>query len=310
MNRQGRGSGARRRFAAMGVVVVLTLALSRWTGVRAVTLPSERTGDQVLAEALAPEMPGYRVASIASWTGDGEIRYAGFGADAATGFEIGSLTKTFTGGLLMDAVERGEVTLGTTVGELLGERAAGAPVAAVTLRELASRTSGLPNGPVDARALLGSFLRIDPFGADPERVIELALADPLGTRGEALHSNVGLALLGHVLAQRAGMSYPELLRVRLLQPLGLSASYVPAPGEGMRMGEVVPVTVTGQLASPFTNDGFAPAGMIRSTAADMASWTRAVQSGAHAGARGLEPLTAPQQLPFRDVSGAGPSAGW
>jgi CubicO group peptidase (beta-lactamase class C family) len=69
-----------------------------------------------------------------------------------TQYEIGSLTKTFTASLLADAIRRGEVSADMKVGALLplGD----APVAGVTLAELASHRSGL------------SALRPRPLGAD------------------------------------------------------------------------------------------------------------------------------------------------
>ena len=99
------------------------------------------TGDPALAARARPLLPGAldRV-SIVEVDG-ARVTYAGFGADEHTEYEIGSLTKTFTAALLADAVERGEVTAETKLGALLP--LGGAPVADVTLAELASHRSGL-----------------------------------------------------------------------------------------------------------------------------------------------------------------------
>lgn len=67
-------------------------------------------------------------------------------------FEIGSITKVFTGLLLADSVERGVVSLETTVGELLpGNPTLDPEVANMTLRELTTHTSGLPRLPHSGR---------------------------------------------------------------------------------------------------------------------------------------------------------------
>jgi CubicO group peptidase (beta-lactamase class C family) len=100
------------------------------------SLSSTVTGDPELAARARPLLgrPLDRV-SIAVVDGP-TVTYANFGANEDSESEIGSMTKTFTGLLLADAIERGEVTADTQLGALLPP--AGAPVAYVTLAELAS----------------------------------------------------------------------------------------------------------------------------------------------------------------------------
>lgn len=77
---------------------------------------------------------------------DAGARVAFIGADRATRFEVGSLTKALTGMLLAEAQRRGEASLDSTIVELLPDTAA-SPVGSVTLRELCTHTSGLPGLP-------------------------------------------------------------------------------------------------------------------------------------------------------------------
>ena len=69
-------------------------------------------------------------------------------------FEIGSITKIFTGLLLAVAVLRGEAALDTPVEELLphGLRVPRRSGQLITLRHLATHTSGLPRSPRGATA--------------------------------------------------------------------------------------------------------------------------------------------------------------
>lgn len=105
--------------------------------------------------ALGPE-PGW--AGVASWR-DGvlsqvTVRRAELDAPAerlpvagpAPLFEIGSVSKLFTGLLLAQAVERGDLSLDDTVAHLLqGKIGFASPqVAAITLRQLVTHTSCLP----------------------------------------------------------------------------------------------------------------------------------------------------------------------
>ena len=125
--------------AAVGVLVAL---LGVWFMPRVPSLSTQMTGDRDLAAKSRPYLGGaLDVVSIATVDG-ATINYAGFGADETAVYEIGSITKTFTSALLADAISRGEVTADTRLGDLLPVR--GAPVADVTLAELASHRSGLP----------------------------------------------------------------------------------------------------------------------------------------------------------------------
>ena len=111
----------RRTVLTAGVpAAVALLGMAAVTGPRPANL-GEPMGDHQLTAALAPHLKGHRRVAVAALDGDGPPRFAGFGADQTTEFEIGSVSKTFTGALLAEAVERGEVTIETTVAEVLGE---------------------------------------------------------------------------------------------------------------------------------------------------------------------------------------------
>lgn len=252
-------------------------------------------GDQSLLAGLQPHLDGHhRVAAVVIDQGpDGPERFAGFGADENSEFEIGSVTKTFTGTLLMEAVGRGEVALDTTVEDILGDRAAGSETADVTLAELASHSSGLPRLPLArmVAALPGSVLRRDPYaGVTPGGVIDAALRTGTSGRGEYEYSNLGFAVLGHLLAVRAGATWHELLIQRLLDPLGLTATHAPTGPEGLPADAPTGRTANGLSAAAWTNPGYGPSGSIRSSAADMATYLRSLMDGSNPGAAGLEPL--------------------
>lgn len=254
----------------------------------------EPIGDRELASAVAGHLDGCRTVAIALIEG-GQARMAGFGAEPDREFEIGSVSKTFTAALVMDAVARGELALDATVADVLGARATGSAVAGVTVRELASHTSGIPSlpGPVIARAWYRNPLRHDPYaGFDSEQVIDLALdVTPTG-RGEVAYSNHAVALEGQLVAQAAGAPWEELLRTRLLEPLGLRATRAPITADALGDAAPTGVTEAGHRAGAWTLDGFAPAGGIRSTLADMAVYLRSMMDGTNPGVAGIEPTVA------------------
>src|SRR5438309_1997132 len=89
-------------------------------------------------------------------TGRG-VAYAGAAASARTAttlFELGAVTRLYTGILLADAVQRHEVELDQPVSELMP---AGVAIptregAVITLRELGNHASGLPRLPPSVAA--------------------------------------------------------------------------------------------------------------------------------------------------------------
>ncbi|WP_152353765.1 serine hydrolase domain-containing protein [Brachybacterium subflavum] len=249
------------------------------------------TGDRELTAELAEHLTDQRTVACALIDGD-DIRFAGFGADEHREFEIGSVSKTFTAALVMDAVRRGELDLEASVQDVLGASAKGSAIADVTVRELASHTSGIPSlpGPVIAKNLWRTPLHRDPYaGFSAQEIVDLALdAAPAG-RGSVAYSNHGVALEGQLVARAAGASWEDLLAERVLTPMDLASTR--APITASRLGAKAPTgfTRTGHHSAAWTMDGFAPAGGIRSTAADLVTWVRSMMDGSNPGADGIRP---------------------
>jgi D-alanyl-D-alanine-carboxypeptidase/D-alanyl-D-alanine-endopeptidase len=138
-------------------------------------------------------------------------------------FEIGSITKVFTGILLADMAGRGEVDLTTPV-----QRYAPAGLTMptrngreITLTDLAAHRSGLPRLPGNlALDNLTTPYATYSVAQMYEFLAGYQLPRDIGSQFE--YSNLGFGVLGHVLAARAGVEYESLLRNRILDPLGMS----------------------------------------------------------------------------------------
>jgi serine-type D-Ala-D-Ala carboxypeptidase/endopeptidase len=192
-------------------------------------------------------------------------------------FEIGSITKVFTGLLLADAVESKKVRLDSTLKELLGDEIifADPDVAAITLVQLSTHTSGLPRLPDN----MGWFNGIskDPYKRyDRDRTLkflakaELAHAPPF----PASYSNFGVGLLGELLCGIHQKSYADLVAEKITTPLGMKDTMV-VPGEAQQ-ARLAPPYDGEKPNHSWTFQAMAGAGALRSTAADMVTFGHAL----------------------------------
>jgi CubicO group peptidase (beta-lactamase class C family) len=150
---------------------------------------------------------------------DEPVTWAG---DPRGRFQIGSVTKVFTGLLLATYVVDGELGLDQPVGELVDDLSG--PAAAITLRQLATHTSGLPRIP---RELWPKALRRhpDPYAdVDHDALVASLTKVRPRPRRRPRYSNLGAGLLGHALALHAGTGYDALVRERVAGPLGMAAT--------------------------------------------------------------------------------------
>lgn len=194
---------------------------------------------------------------------------------AASVFEIGSITKAFTGILLADMVGRGEVALEDAVQDHAPE---GVTIPArdgrkITLLDLATHRSSLPRLPDNMPA---SDPR-NPYADYTEKQLHeflsrCELTRDVGERYE--YSNLGTGLLGHVLAARAGTDYESLVRQRILEPLGMTMSGITLSAE-MKAWLAVGHDQTGAATANWDLPALAGAGALRSNMNDMLTFLEA-----------------------------------
>ena len=190
-------------------------------------------------------------------------------------FEIGSITKVFTGILLADAVKRGEVKLDDAVSKFLPKTLTipQRKGKQITLLDLATHTSALPRmpsnfAPKDIQNPYADYSVKQMYAF----LSKYKLANDIGSK--YAYSNLGMGLLGHILALRAGMSYEELVKQRVLIPLGLKDTTITlSPSFKKRMAQGF--DANGEATSVWDIPTFAGAGALRSTAEDMAKFVAA-----------------------------------
>ncbi|MCK0118146.1 beta-lactamase family protein [Isoptericola sp. S6320L] len=202
--------------------------------------------------------------------------------DALTRFEIGSITKTFTGLTLARAVAAGQLDLDMPVGDLVPEVAdLGRDGTPVTLRHLATHTSGLPRVHVPMlRGTLDAYRGLDPYRDHSEEALLGAIRSGRLRRtpgtGRQAYSNSGFGLLGIALARHAGLPFAELVARDATEPLGLAAT---GTSERATSEQAARAAVGHHRrrtpAAPWNLGALPGAGALHSTATDLLGWARA-----------------------------------
>lgn len=244
-------------------------------------LPSDERVRAILAEQTGPKHAVGVVIGLMEADGSTRILSAGKAdngplvLDGNSVFEIGSITKTFTNVILADMVRKGEVSLDDPVQKYLPS-AVKIPTRngkEITLLDLATASSGLPGMP-------SNFKPKDPTNPYADYTVAqmyeflsgYTLTRDIGARYE--YSNLGMGLLGHALALKAGKSYDALVEERVLKPLGMKDTKIeltPDLKRRLALGHNPAGTVVANWDLPT----LAGAGALRSTVTDMLKYLAA-----------------------------------
>jgi len=185
-------------------------------------------------------------------------------------FEIGSITKVFTAILLADMVAKGEVSFDDPVQKYLPADAVTIPTRdgrEITLLDISTHRSGLPGMP-------DNFTPADDSNPYADYTVEQMyeflsnheLRRDIGSQAE--YSNLAVGLLGHALARINGSSYEELVRERILNPLGMTNTGITL-SEDMQHWLAIGHDAEGNTASNWDIPTLAGAGALRSDMNDM-----------------------------------------
>ncbi len=243
----------------------------------AATACAQAPGDEAIRSILQDRVDSKRATGLVAGVLDGDAKrviaagVSGTGRplDGDTVFEIGSITKVFTASLLSDMVRRGEVKLDDPISKYLPAtvRAPSRNGRQITLLDLATQSSGLPRLPDN----LSPRDTTNPY-ADytVEKLYEFLsryeLPRDVGSKYE--YSNLGVGLLGHLLARKAGTTYEELLTKRILTPLQMGDTAItlsPAMRKRLASGH----DDSGAIVPNWDLPTLAGAGGLRSTVSDM-----------------------------------------
>ena len=147
--------------------------------------------------------------------------------DEDTLFQIGSITKTYTGTAIMRLVEMGKLDLDEKVRTYIPDFKVSDETASteVTVRHLLTHTAGWEGDVFDDT---GSG--DDALARYVTNMAELKQLAPLGT--VLSYCNSGFSVAGYIIELVTGKTYKTVMKELVLDPLGLSGSYI-EPGDVM-----------------------------------------------------------------------------
>lgn len=245
------------RTAVLGAVTGPSAAGTAASAAAAAPAPLAPPADDALAGVLDRTLAEWRerwgvpgvtvgvlVPGVAEWHGAaGADAVNGLASRADDHFDIGSITKTFTGTIVLQLVTEGRIDLDAPLPRLTAvpsfpyDRK-------ITVRQLLSHRTGIVN-----------YRDTPTFNAAPNAIdtpleaLEASLREPLqftpGTK--VAYSSSNYLVLGFLVEQVTGQTFDELLRTRLLQPAGLVDLVHRAPeaqAPNFSTGGVVTTTAT------------------------------------------------------------------
>jgi len=190
-------------------------------------------------------------------------------------FNLGSVGKLFATTTLAEAVKRAELSLDDPVAKYVTELQRGGDVRRITLGEIASHTSGLPDHPGQyERWHRGRYT-----WPDFVRFLNAWKADANHEPGKQyLYSDTGMVLLRIALQRRFNTPFARLMHQRITGPLGMASTDLPLPRD--LLGRAV--QGYGSQGQPIGNPGmeggdfeWPGSGQIYSPARDMVTFLTA-----------------------------------
>jgi len=141
-------------------------------------------------------------------------------------FNLGSVGKVFATTLLAQAVKQGELSLDDPVAKYVTELQRGSDIRRITLGQLASHSSGLPNRPQEYETWHKGRYTWPDF----VRFLNSWKAGPNHEPGQQyLYSDAAMVLLRVALERRFNTRFAALMHQRLTGPLGMTSTALPLP---------------------------------------------------------------------------------
>ncbi len=276
---------------------------------------SDKIADIVNDEMVRSDIPGVFVTVVSE---DGVIYQNGFGysdkskysrVDEKTLFELGSVSKSFTGLALLKLEAEEEVRLTEPVSTYIpsiqftynGEKIV------VTIADFLSHRSGLPFSTI---ATIPETDSENALVQTVDNLNNIALAYPPGEKYE--YATINYDVLGLVIQKVSGVSYEEYVRTNIFEPLSLNETFI-----GVTNGQTAEKSKGYKLAfgqaKEFSSPVFAgnnPAGYIISSGNDLTKWLTFQLGLSNTDYLDSSIIASSRQINVSDKDGLNYAAGW
>ncbi len=181
------------------------------------------------------EVPDGQGAVMLAVLGDAAATHASIGTDPSgveptpsDAFRIGSITKVFTAVAALQLVDDGLIDLDSEASEYVGAVPDG-----VTVGDLLGHTSGIANTH-DLPNYVGTLVDDPARVWTPQETLDLVTQlPPTSEPGSSFrYSNANYVTLGLLIEAVTGEPYHEVVRTRIIEPLGLDATYLAGAEDG------------------------------------------------------------------------------
>ena len=262
------------------VLPLLLLTLCFSIGLRAQSVNSAKL-DSLLNTLVAnnKSMGSMAISQNGKLVYQKSIGYAAAGdakitATAKTKYRIGSISKMFTGVMIMQLVEEGKLTLATTLDKFYPQM----PNAAkITIAMLLSHHTGLFN--ITNSPDFGSYMTLPQ--THEQLVAKMAALTPKFEPGAKYeYSNTNFILLAYIIEKVTNKAYPDEVKKRIINKIGLKDTYY--GGKIVTANnEALSYNYAGEWAELPQTDMSIPsgAGAMVSTPADLCKFAEALYNG-------------------------------
>ncbi|MCA3780461.1 MAG: beta-lactamase family protein [Burkholderia sp.] len=223
-----------RRMVAVAPAVVIGLTVSACggdsspsSGTPAFANAARPQINALLTDSMTPGAVVYVQSPQGNWLESFGTAVRGTNTPIPTNahFRVGSITKTWTGTVILQLVQEGRLSLGDTVDKFVANVPNGNMI---TIEQLLNMRSGLYNYST-------SLAFNQTLDAQPDKVwtttelLDIAEGQPVyfAPGADFHYSNTNTVLLGLIIEQLTGMSAADAMNARLFAPLGLSNTFLP-----------------------------------------------------------------------------------
>lgn len=278
----------RRGVARLAVLVAAALPLLSCSAAEAPpgAHAAARVDSLVAAFQRESRAPGVSVAVVRAGRdtlvlrGYGVARLeSGAAVTPGTVFRIGSMTKQFTAALVLQLADEGRLTVDDSIGTHLPDL----PAAwrGIRVRHLLNHTSGLPG--FASAPVRRDWMQVLRGHVPPDSLLRLVGDTPpdFAPGAEHAYSNLGYIVLGLLVEKVSGEPFTRAVQERIAGPLGLRSTGACSGASVASRGAAGYEERDTLVVDAPHNEMVAPhaAGVLCSTAGDLAAWNRALATG-------------------------------